>query len=172
MATEMRGNMGQGNREYSAELSEKVVGMMKLFKGKDLADFPIPCLTKWIGGSLVNVERGVIEIEITATREMTNPAGFLHGGTQCAMIDDAMGWACATLGYEHQFLSTNLSVDYLGFARAGEKVRVRASIYREGKTLLHAVGEIKKDGAVIAKAQSNVYITGRLVDYKGSIGQF
>ena len=31
MTTGMRGNMGETNRGYSAELSEKVVGMMKLF---------------------------------------------------------------------------------------------------------------------------------------------
>ncbi len=164
--------MTKTKKEYSAEISEKVVGMMKLFMGKNLEDFPIPCLTKWIGGKIIEVERGAIELEITANREMTNPQGYLHGGIQCAMIDDAMGWACATLGYEHQFLSTNLNVDYLGTAKSGDKIRVKAYIYREGSTLLHAIGEIKKDNAVIAKAQSNVYITGRLVDYKGITGNF
>lgn len=162
--------MKKEKKQYSAELSEKVIGMMNLFKGKDLSGFPITCLTKWIGGTLIEADRGAIEVEITATKEMTNPAGFLHGGIQCAMIDDAMGWACATLGYSQQFLSTNLNVDYLGFAREGDTVRVRAYIYREGSTMLHAVGEIKKDSVVIAKAQSNIYITGREVDYNSIVG--
>jgi len=164
--------MSKNDREYSAEISEKVVGMMKLFTGKDLAEFPVPCLTKWLGGTIVDVARGMMETEIKVNRNMTNPAGYLHGGTQCAMIDDAMGWACASLGYEHQFLSTNLNVDYLGTARAGDVVRVKAYIYREGSTLLHAVGEIKKGETVIAKAQSNVYISGKPVDYKNIVGSF
>ncbi len=162
--------MTNTKREYSAEISEKIVGMMKIFSGKDLKDLPIECLTKWIGGTIIEAERGVIEIEVKAERHMTNPAGYLHGGIQCAMLDDAMGWACATLGYEHQFLSTNLNVDYLGTAKAGDTVMVRAYIYREGSTLLHAVGEIRKDGAVIAKAQSNIYISGKPVDYKNIPG--
>lgn len=158
--------MTNRKKEYSSELSEKIVNLMRAFKGRDLADLPIPCLTKMLGGTIVEVERGVVELEIKADRNMTNPAGFLHGGIQCAMIDDAMGWACASLGYEHQFLSTNLSVDYLGTAKAGDTVRVRAYIYREGSTLLHAVGEIRKEGTVIAKAQSNIYISAKPVDFK------
>lgn len=164
--------MKKTEKEYSVEISEKTVGMMKLFIGKNLTEFPVPCLTKWIGGTIIEVERGMIELEIKADRNMTNPAGYLHGGIQCALIDDAMGWACATLGYEHQFLSTNLNVDYLGTARAGDVVRTRAHIYREGSTLLHAVAEIKKGETVIAKAQSNVYISGKPVDFKNIAGSF
>lgn len=166
------GIMSKKEREYSAEISDKVIGMMTMFKGKDLADFPIPCLTKWLGGTLIEASRGMIEIEIKANRNMTNPAGYLHGGIQCAMIDDAMGWACATLGYEHQFLSTNLNVDYLGTARADDVVRIKAYIFREGSTLLHAVAEIRKNDVIIAKAQSNVYISGKPVDYKNIAGSF
>ena len=151
--------MSKNDREYSAEISEKVVGMMKLFTGKDLAEFPVPCLTKWLGGTIVDVARGMMETEIKVNRNMTNPAGYLHGGTQCAMIDDAMGWACASLGYEHQFLSTNLNVDYLGTAKAGDTIKVRAWIYREGSTMLHVIGEVSKDDRVIAKGQSNIIIT-------------
>jgi hypothetical protein len=34
------------------------------------------------------------------------------------------------------------------------------------------VGEIKKGETVIAKAQSNVYISGKPVDYKNIVGDF
>lgn len=146
--------------------------MMKLFLGKSLAGFPVPCLTKWLGGTLVEAERGSIAMEITTRSEMTNPSGYLHGGIQCAMLDDAMGTACATLGYTRQFLSTNLTVDYLGTARAGEKVVVRGYIYREGNSLMHAVGEITKDGVVIAKAQSNLFISNIPVDFSGFVNSF
>ena len=153
--------MTTAKKKYSEEYSQKTIAMMKMFIGKSLGGFPIPCLTKWIGGTMIEVERGLIIIEVTVTTEMTNPGGAFHGGMQCALLDDAMGWACATLGYETQFLSTNLTVDYLGTARVGDTVRVKSTIYREGSSLLHAVGEITKDDKVIAKAQSNIYITTR-----------
>lgn len=163
--------MEQVKKTYSEELSSKITGMMKLFIGKNLKDFPVPCLTSWIGGTLIGVERGMFSVEINVTREMTNPAGYFHGGIQSALLDDAMGYSCATLGYDKQFLSTNFTIDYLGTARAGDTVKVKAWIYREGKTILHAVGEITKDDTTIAKAQSNLFISGYPVDlslFRGS----
>lgn len=156
--------MEQTKKTYSEELSEKIIKIMKYFIGKDLKEFPLPCLSKWMGGTITEVERGVYCTEVTVTREMTNPAGYFHGGFQCALLDDAMGYACATLGNEKQFLSTNFTIDYLGTARTGDTVKVKAYIYREGKTILHAVGEITKDDKVIAKAQSNLFISGFPMD--------
>ena len=159
------GLMEKSKKIYSEELSSQTIIIMKSFIGKDLHDFPLPCLTSWIGGTLVEVERGMYATEIRVTREMTNPAGYFHGGIQSALLDDAMGYACATLGYEKQFLSTNFSIDYLGTAHAGETVKVKAFIYREGKTILHATGEITKGETVIAKAQSNLFISNFPVDF-------
>lgn len=156
--------MEKVKKPYSEELSDKIIKVMKYFIGRELKEFPVPCLSKWMGGKLVEVERGLYSIELTVTREMTNPAGFFHGGFQSALLDDAMGYACATLGYEKQFLSTNFTIDYLGTAHTGDTVKVKAYIYREGKTILHAVGEITKGGKVIAKAQSNLFISGFPVD--------
>ncbi len=150
---------------YSVALSQKVVNLMKMFLGKSLGNFPVQCVSRWMEGTLLEAERGVIAMSIKVRPEMTNPAGYLHGGIQSAMLDDAMGTACATLGYETAFLSTNFNIDYLGTATAGDTVNVRAYVYREGNTLMHVVGEIKKDDVVIAKGQSNVFISDMPVDY-------
>lgn len=165
----MENKTEQTKKNYSVELSQKIVGLMKLFLGKSLGDFPAPCVMKWMNGTLLEVERGVIAMSILVRPEMANPAGSLHGGIQGAMLDDAMGTACATLGYETTFLSTNLNVDYLGTAAVGDTVVVRAHIYREGRTLMHAVGEIRKDDVVIAKGQSNVYISNIPAGYAKEI---
>lgn len=157
-------HMEKANKAYSQELSDKILKIIKYFTGKDLKEFPIPCLSRWMGGTIIEVERGLYATEIKVTRDMTNPAGYFHGGFQCALLDDAMGYACATLGYEKQFLSTNFNIDYLGTAHAGDTVKVKAYIYREGKTILHAVGEITKGDKVIAKAQSNLFISNFPVD--------
>lgn len=157
---------------YSEELSQQVVAMMKLFTGKRLGNFPVPCLTKWMDGILLEVERGLFSMSVKVRPEMTNPAGFLHGGTQGAMLDDAMGHACATLGYKTAFFSTNLNIDYLGTAKAGEIVIVRASVYREGNSLMHVTGDIKKNDTIIAKGQSNVYISNQPLDYNSFVNSF
>jgi acyl-CoA thioesterase len=162
----------QCRKDYSVELSQKVVGLMKLFMGKSLGNFPIQCVTKWMEGTLLEVERGVVAMSIKVRPEMTNPAGYLHGGTQSAMLDDAMGTACATLGYETAFLSTNLNIDYLGTAASGDTVTVKASVFREGNSLMHVVGEIKKDDTVIAKGQSNVFISNQPADYVNFMKRF
>ncbi len=162
----------QCRKEYSVELSQKVVKLMKMFLGKSLSNFPIQCVTKWMDGTLMEVERGVIAMSISVRQEMTNPAGYLHGGVQGAMLDDAMGTACATLGYETAFLSTNLNVDFLGTASVGDIVTVRAYVYREGNSLMHVVSEIKKDDTVIAKGQSNVFISNQPADYVNFIKNF
>ncbi len=163
---------GHSGRVYSEELSQQVVSMMKLFIGKKLGNFPVPCLTRWMDGTLLEAERGVFAMSVIVRPDMTNPAGFLHGGTQGAMLDDSMGHACATLGYKTAFFSTNLNIDYLGTAKAGDTVTVKASVYREGNSLMHVVGEIWKGDAIIAKGQSNVYISNQPVDYGSFINSF
>lgn len=159
-------------KEYSVELSQKVVKLMKMFLDKSLGNFPVQCVSKWMEGTLLEVERGVIAMSIKVRPEMTNPAGYLHGGIQSAMLDDAMGTACATLGYETAFLSTNFNIDYLGTAASGDTVTVRAYVYREGNSLMHVVGEIKKDDSIIAKGQSNVFISNQPADYVNFIKSF
>lgn len=62
-------------------------------------------------------------IDYLIREEMTNPAGRLHGGIQCAMLDDVIGLAAYTLGRDGFHLSVNLATDYLGRADAGEVVR-------------------------------------------------
>lgn|GEM_PF-317500 len=152
--------------EPSAELSNTVVNLMKLFVGKELKDFPMVCLSQWLNGTLEDIDRGKIKLSFKVRPEMTNPSGFFHGGIQCAMLDDAMGTIAATLGYDVALLSTNLSVDYLGTAKNNDIVTCSSWIVREGTSMIHTVGELRDiNNELISKAQSNLIISNQHAEY-------
>ncbi|HSV95928.1 MAG TPA: PaaI family thioesterase [Spirochaetota bacterium] len=153
------------------KISETVLSVMTRFIGKNLGSMPFECVTRWLDAVLVDVGRGRIELDYTVRPEMTNPAGYLHGGIQAAMLDDAMGTVCATLGYDTALLTVNMTIDYLGTARKGDTIRAVASVFREGKNLIHLTGELSRGGEPTARAQCNVLVSGKPVDYIAGIGR-
>ena len=99
--------------------SEQMVELFRAMKGKGVRDFPVPPFTKWLNGTIIDVKRGEMEFEFVVRPEMANPTGLLHGGMQCALMDDAIGVTCVTLGYEGAVISIDFHVDYLGKVKVG-----------------------------------------------------
>jgi uncharacterized protein (TIGR00369 family) len=117
-----------------------------------------PPFTRWLGGVLRTVEAGSIAMEFTVREEMANPVGFLHGGVQCAIMDDVIGLAGASLGDEKFLLSVNLTVDYLSKAKVGERVIAHARIVREGRNVVNAECLLTgSDGRLISRGNSNLF---------------
>jgi uncharacterized protein (TIGR00369 family) len=146
--------------------SEQMVEFFRAMKGKGLKDFPVPPFTKWLNGTIIDVKRGEIELEFVVRPEMANPTGILHGGMQCALMDDTIGITCATLGYEGFLIGIDFHADYLGRAEVGEKVRVKGRIVREGRKIVHATAEIHcMDGALIATSECNLSKTSFRPNY-------
>lgn len=116
-----------------------------------------PPFTRWLAPTLVEVDAGRVVFDVVAREEMTNPAGLLHGGIQCAILDDAIGLAAHTLGRDGFHLSVNLATDYLGPASLGDTVRATGEIVRQGGRIVHARGRLAHlDGTPIAAASSNL----------------
>ncbi|MFX1477291.1 MAG: PaaI family thioesterase [Promethearchaeota archaeon] len=148
------------------ERSERMIEIFNAFKGKNLRDFPVPPFSKWLNGKLIKAQYGVIELEFKVRDEMANPTGLLHGGMQCALMDDTIGMTTATLGYEGFPITIDFHVDYLGKVKIGEIVRVIGKIVREGRNVIHAIGEIyDKDGNLISTSTSNLLKTHLVPDY-------
>lgn len=115
-----------------------------------------PPFTRWLGGVLREVEEGALAMDFTVREEMTNPAGLLHGGVVCGILDDVIGFALTTLGLDRFHISINLTVDYLGSARAGDTVTARARVLTRGK-IVHARCELANGGGKpIAHGTSNL----------------
>ncbi|TFG05444.1 MAG: PaaI family thioesterase [Promethearchaeota archaeon] len=149
------------------ELEKRSKRMLKLFtmaaeSGMKFGDFkgPIPAFSKWLNGKIISAKRGEVLIEFEVRAEMANPTGLLHGGMQCAMMDDTIGVMTVTLGYEGFLISIDFHVDYLGKVKVGEKVKVKGKMVREGRNIVHAIAEIyNMENELIATSNSNLLKT-------------
>ncbi|MHA1804379.1 MAG: PaaI family thioesterase [Promethearchaeota archaeon] len=148
------------NNEKIKQRSKKMIELFNSFKEQDLSQFPVPPFTKWLNGRVINAKLGEIELEFLVRPEMANPTGLLHGGMQCALIDDVIGMMSATLGYEGFLISLDLHVNYLDKVKIGEKVRVKASVVRDGRYIAHAFAQIlNSEGKLIATGNCNLLKT-------------
>jgi len=153
------------SNEYKKR-SDRIIDLFNAFKGKNLKDFAVPPFSKWLNGKLIKAQYGTIELEFEVRPEMANPTGLLHGGMQCALMDDTIGMTTATLGYESFPISIDFHVDYLGKVKVGEKVRVIGKIIREGRSIIHAIAELYDlDGILISTGNSNLFKTHFIPDY-------
>ena len=157
--------------------SEKMIKLFNAFKGKNLGELSVPPFSKWLNGQFIRAQYGMIELEFEVRPEMSNPTGLLHGGMQCALMDDTIDITTVTLGYEGFPISIDFHVDFLGKVKVGEKVRVIGKVIREGKNIIHMIAEIYDlEGRLISKGNSNLLKTHFIPDYiqttdKMSIGK-
>jgi len=130
-----------------------------------------PPFSRYLNGQIIHAKRGEVEVEFKLKPEWANPTGLLHGGMQSAMLDDVIGMTTSTLGYEGFLITIDFHVDYLGKVKvAGESVRVKAKLVREGRTIVHFVAKIKDNkGNLIATANSNNLITTYKPDFVKAI---
>jgi uncharacterized protein (TIGR00369 family) len=152
--------------DENKERSERIIKLFNTFKGKNLKNFPVPPFTKWLNGKINKAKYGEIEIIFEIRPEMANPTGLLHGGMQCAVMDDTIGMMTATLGYEGFPISIDFHVDFLGKVKVGEEVRVVGKMIRKGRNIIHAIAEIYDlNGSLISTGNSNLLKTHFKPDY-------
>jgi len=152
--------------EETKKRSEKMINLFNTFKKQELKNLPVPPFTKWANGKIIKAEFGLMELEFEVRPEMANPTNLLHGGIQCALMDDVIGITTATLGYKGFPISIDFHVDYLGKVQVGEKVRVIGEIIREGRNIIHANAKIHDlKNNLISTGNSNLLKTQFIPDY-------
>lgn len=146
--------------------SEKMINLFNSFKNQELKNLPVPPFTKWANGKIIKAEYGLLELEFEVRPEMSNPTNLLHGGMQCAFMDDVVGMTTATLGYKGFPISIDFHIDFLGKVEVGQKVKVLAKIIREGKNIIHANVEIRNmKNKLVSTGNSNLLKTQFIPDY-------
>ncbi|MBD3254414.1 MAG: hotdog fold thioesterase, partial [Candidatus Lokiarchaeota archaeon] len=146
--------------------SQRMIKLFNDLKGKEMKNFPAPPFSKFLNGRIMHAERGKVEIEFELRPEFANPTGLLHGGMQCALMDDTIGVMTTTLGYQGFLITIDFHVDYLSKVKVDEKVKVMAKMVREGRNIVHAVAEIYDlNGKLIATSNSNLLKTGFTPDF-------
>ncbi len=116
-------------------------------------------LSSWLNASIVKASPGEVELEFIVTPKLTNPAGVLHGGIQCAVLDEVVGMTGASLEMDKFLYAIDLKVDFLRKARLGQTLSVKGKIIKLGRNIINCIAEIySKDCKLIAQAKSNLIV--------------
>ena len=88
-----------------------------------------------IGGELVRVEPGVVEIKLAYRPDLTQQDGYVHAGIVATIADSACGYAAYSLmPPESEVLAVEFKVNLLRPAK-GEAFLAHAEVIKPGRTL-------------------------------------
>ena len=134
-----------------------ILEQLKTVVGKPVRDHTPSPMGAWLDGILESAEEGQLSVSYLVRSEMTNPAGILHGGAVATMLDDIMGMTVYSLGRDAFFATINLSLDFLGTAKVGEKVIARSQVVKAGRSVVFMAAQLENEsGKVLAKSSSNL----------------
>jgi uncharacterized protein (TIGR00369 family) len=129
--------------------------------GSDLGDFTPP-FSRWLGGTLLEVSDKHVTMEFTVREDMTNPVQILHGGVHAAIIDEMTGMMVASLGLPNLYVSISLTVDFVSKAKIGEKIIAKATLDKQGMTIMNTSCELRNlDGQLLSRGSCNLVNTNK-----------
>ena len=101
---------------------------------------------EWLGLRLVETSEGTATVEMTATEDMANASGFVHGGIISTLADSAMGRSLRTLkpGVVRA-MNFDLKLNFISAGKIGEALRAKGSVVHAGRRT--AVTECRVEGA-------------------------
>ncbi|HEX9827563.1 MAG TPA: PaaI family thioesterase [Flavobacteriaceae bacterium] len=139
-------------------MENKRLQLLKDFIGKPFSGSPSP-FAKWLNGTVIFVNDNSIEFQFEVRKEMTNPAGTLHGGVICGMFDDCIGVNFMILGTEYFFPTINLNVEFFSAVKEGDTVTVKTNVIKRGKSVINVKADMFSSKRIIASATSNLVIS-------------
>ena len=104
-----------------------------------------------LGGTLVTVEAGFVEVHLPFSFGASQQHGFFHGGMVATIADTASGYAgYSVCAEDEECLSAEFKVNFLAPAR-GDVLIGRGHIIKDGRTLIiaEAVVSVVRDGKEI-----------------------
>jgi uncharacterized protein (TIGR00369 family) len=106
------------------------------FREKVQASFGRQGLMETLGGRLLRVDPGEVEIELPYSRAVTQQHGFFHAAAVAAIADNAGGYAALTLmRADEEVVAAEFKVNLLRPA-AGPRLIAAARVLKIGKTLV------------------------------------
>ena len=132
--------------------------LLQSFIGKSFSGSPSP-YAKWLNGTVLAVDENSVEFQFEVRKEMTNPAGTLHGGVICGMFDDCIGVNFMILGTEYFFPTINLNVEFFSPAKEGDTVLVKTTVVKKGKSVINVKADMFLSKKTIASATSNLVVS-------------
>lgn len=139
---------------------------LKSLEGKDLSSlnsYLISPVTKWLKPRLISIEIKKMECEFEVRPDMTDAIRLLHGGIRAAMLSDTLG-ILANLQQKDKLIAitTNMSIDFIGKAYVGEKVRVISEIVNKGSSLIYMSGIMFNEREqIVAKGSTTLFVLNK-----------
>ena len=115
----------------------------------------------WLGLRLIENREGEAVVEMTATEDMANRSGFVHGGMISALADSAMGSSLRTVkpGVSRA-MSFDLKLNFINAAKVGETLRATGRVVHAGRRTMVADCRVEgKDGRLVATASGTFAVT-------------
>jgi uncharacterized protein (TIGR00369 family) len=116
---------------------------------------------EWLGLVDVSQEEGEAVVDMTATEDMANSAGFVHGGMISALADSVMGRSLRTIkpGVVRS-MSFDLKLSFINAAKVGERLRATGRVVHAGRrTAVTECRVVGQDGRLVATASGTFAIT-------------
>lgn len=134
---------------------------LQSFIGKEITGSPSHFMN-WLKPVVISAEPGELVFSYVIRKEMTNPAGTIHGGVIASIIDDLIGATVYSLGLKDAYTTVNNSIDYFAPAFEGEVITAKTAIVKKGRTIINLACEVMlpSRNRLIAKGQSNMINIG------------
>ena len=118
-------------------------------------------LWTWLGLRLAETSEGTAVVEMTATEDMTNHSGFVHGGMISTLVDSAMGRSVHTLTPSvSRSMTFDLKLNFINAAKAGETLRATGHVIHAGRRTVVAECRVEgRDGRLVATASATFAVT-------------
>ena len=110
----------------------------------------------WLGLRLVETGEGTAAVEMTATEDMANASGFVHGGMISALADSAMGRSLRTLSPGvTRAMSFDLKLNFINAAKIGENLRAMGHVVHAGRRTVVTECRVEgREGRLVATASA------------------
>lgn len=141
------------------------IAELKTFEGQYLSAIGgriINPVTAWLNPRLIFIDDSRMECEFVIRPEMADPLGILHGSIRAAMLCDTLGILANHPGTEVSAITTGMTIDFIGKAFVGEKVRVVAEIINKGSSLVYMSGTILNEKSrIVAQGSTRLFVLER-----------
>lgn len=139
-------------------MENKRLQLLQSFIGKPFIGSPSP-FAKWLNGTVISADESTVAFQFEVRKEMTNPAGTLHGGVIAGMFDDCIGVNFMILDTKYFFPTINLNVEFFSAVKEGELVIVKTYVIKKGKSVINIKADMFCSQRIIASASSNLVIS-------------
>ena len=127
-----------------------------------MSSLGLPRVWTLLGIQVVETEEGSATMGMTPTEEMTNMAGFCHGGIISTLADTAMGRAVRTIkpGVVRS-VSFDLKLTFISAAKVGEPLQAKGRVIHAGQRTVVTDCRVEGPGGKLVATASGTFVVTR-----------